>query len=158
MPSLEAFRQSAVGLMAQLNGDRRLALPEIQDQRRTIARLEAGERRFTCRKCGVVVYTSQTEPPPSWWPAHQTRQGQADYHCQDCADISFPHPRPAPFGVPRQPAAWGELMTGAWRALSSVPSMASVFGAWHPPLRCINSHPGPGTTEQAGPHTNQGAS
>lgn len=97
MPSLEAFRQTGVGLMAQQNGDRRLALAqllltelhhalsEIEDQRRTIARMEAGERRFTCSKCGVVVWTSQAEPPLSWQPAHQTRQGKADYHCQECA-------------------------------------------------------------------------
>ena len=60
------------------------ALAEIEQHRKVIARLEAGERRFACRKCGVTVWTKGTEPPPSWTAPNVRVVGPSDYYCQDC--------------------------------------------------------------------------
>jgi hypothetical protein len=53
----------------------------LVEAKRTIARLEAGERRFKCCSCRSVVWSTSNTPPPSWLVVFDG----PTYYCQDCA-------------------------------------------------------------------------
>lgn len=89
MPAVSLANQCAaperrLALARHLLDELHTALAGLDAAQRTIARLEAGERRFTCRNCGSQVWTFGSEPPPSW---RQLGGTLGDY-CQDCQDYA----------------------------------------------------------------------